>query len=316
MSGPSTVRAGLLAGVLACLAAAGQPASAQGYVPHRVYDTRAKRFVDFEQLAARAVASDVVFFGEEHDHLDTHRFELYLLGAIRRRRPEATVAMEMFERDNQAVLDRYLAGEVSEEDFLAASRPWPRYADHYRAIVEFARAHGWRVIASNVPRKFASMVASGGLAALDTMPAATRAFAAAELRCEPKGTYYKAFSAVMAGMPTHGSSNTSAAARATQLVRVYEAQCLKDETMAESIARAWSPGGLVVHYNGSFHSDQRLGTAERTRRRLGKIRELTIVGVPVADLDAVSPSKDDRKRGDYLLYLLTPPKADSAHGKP
>jgi hypothetical protein len=51
------------------------------------------------------------------------------------------VAMEMFERDVQGVLDQYLAGTITEEQFLKASRPWPRFATDYRPLVEFARAH-------------------------------------------------------------------------------------------------------------------------------------------------------------------------------
>jgi len=281
-------------------------AGAQGYIPNRVYDAKAKRWIDFEQLAARAATSDVVFFGEEHDSFDTHRLELALLAGVRRRRPQATVAMEMFERDAATPLAEYLAGTRSEEEFLENSRPWPRYQEHYRPLVEFAKAHGWPVVASNAPRHLATLVSREGLAGLDTLDASERSLIAAELSCEPKGEYYDRFAAEMATIPSHGTADTTAAGKAAQLVRIYQAQCLKDETMAESVARAWTPGGLVIHFNGSFHTDRRLGTAERLARRLSDAKRLVVAAIPVPDLDRIDPSKDDRKRADLLLYVLAP----------
>ena len=96
------------------------------------------------------------------------------------------------------------------------------------------------------------------------------------------------------------------------LQRMYQAQCMKDETMGESVARAWRPGRLVVHFNGAFHSDYRLGTAARALERVGHATMLVVTAVPVPSLDDLAPSKDDRKRADYLLYVLAPVKADSA----
>jgi uncharacterized iron-regulated protein len=108
-----------------------------------------------------------------------------------------------------------------------------------------------------------------------------------------------------------GSNSASAVAAARQsLERFYDAQCLKDETMAESVARAYqtsSTGGvhpIVVHFNGSFHSDYHLGTADRTSRRLHGKRVVVLSVLPVDKLDGVSPSKDDRKRADYLVYTI------------
>ena len=92
--------------------------------------------------------------------------------------------------------------------------------------------------------------------------------------------------------------------------RFYFAQCLKDETMAESIARAHASGGaggrrpLVVHFNGSFHSDYGLGTAERAKRRMPGKRIVVLSLLPVKDLDVLSPSGDDRKRAAYLIYTI------------
>jgi uncharacterized iron-regulated protein len=279
------------------------------YTPHRVFDTRKKQFIDFETLASRLAAADLVFVGEQHNDPATHRMELAILEGVARRRDSVVLALEMWERDVQPLLDRYLAGSATEDELLREGRPWKNYAADYRPLVELARARGWPVIASNVPRPLASLVSRGGLAALDTLSPEVRQRVAATIAC-PEDEYFEKFREVMGDMSSHqpGSADSSG----VRLLRIYQAQCIKDETMGESVARAWSPGRLVVHYNGAFHSDFRLGTADRARQRAGGADVLVVTAVPVADLDRLEPSKEERKRADFLVYVLAPVKAGSA----
>src|SRR6185295_9478900 len=111
------------------------------YVPQRVFDTRQKTFSDFESMLADLARADAVFVGEQHDDPNTHRLELAIIEGLTRRGVPVVIAMEMFERDVQPSLDQYAAGELTEEQFLKASRPWPRYATDYRPIIEYAKAH-------------------------------------------------------------------------------------------------------------------------------------------------------------------------------
>lgn len=313
---PVAIAGFLLALPLGAAAQGSSPSSpapsspAPSYVPHRVYDTRAKKFLDFETLVSRLSGSDLVFVGEQHDDPGTHRMELALLEGLARRRDSVVLALEMFERDVQPLLDNYLRGGASEEELLKAGRPWKNYASDYRPLVELARARGWPVVASNVPRPLASLVGRAGLPALDTLAAESRSQVAEALAC-PEDGYYKKFVAVMGDMASHGPAPASGEAPKVRVGRMYQAQCIKDETMAESVARVWRPGRLVVHYNGSFHSDFRLGTAERAQRRAPNARMVVVTAVPVKDLDQLHPSKEDRKRANYLLYVLAPAKADS-----
>ena len=273
------------------------------WTPHRVYDSHRKEFTDFEAMAGELAKADVVFFGEQHDDVGTHRMQRALLEAIGRRRSNVVLAMEMFERDVQPVLDQYLAGTITEEQFLAASRPWPKYARDYRPLVEYARARGWKVVAGNVPRRLASAVAKEGMPAVVSLPDSTRRFAAAEFRCPVNDDYFERCEKQMGGHAAAGMD-----ARTTTL-RYYEAQCVKDETMAESIAAVMNGGPdqpLVVHVNGSFHSDFGDGTAERLKRRRRDAKVEVVTGVPVTDLDAIKP-KPDRKKGDWLVYTLGTP---------
>jgi uncharacterized iron-regulated protein len=276
-------------------------ATMPAYVPERVYDTRRQTFADLESMLADIARADVVFVGEQHDDPNTHRLEAAILDGLRRRGVIVTLSLEMFERDTQAGLNSYLSGGMAEGDFLKSSRPWPRYATDYRPLVEIARAEGWPVIASNVPRRFASSVAKTGLTALDALAPTERSWVAADLRC-PRDGYFDRFAATMSG---HQPAGTAEEQRTTT-ERYYFSQCVKDETMAEAIAVGFDQHNrkLVVHVNGAFHSDFGLGTAERVRRRLAGRRVAVVSVLPVKDLDSLKPSADDLKRADYLLYTF------------
>ena len=130
----------VLCAVLAQAVSASESSGA-AYVPERVYDTQRGAFSDFEAMLADLARADVVFVGEQHDDPNTHRLEQAMLDGLRRRRVPVTVSLEMFERDVQPVVDRYLAGAITEAQFLQEGRPWPRYATDYRPVIEFAKAH-------------------------------------------------------------------------------------------------------------------------------------------------------------------------------
>jgi uncharacterized iron-regulated protein len=325
MKTPSGRMALILLVVIFCCfseaAAQNSPHANSGYTPQRVYDANEKRFTDFESMLAELARIDVVFVGEQHDDPNTHRLERAILEGLSRRRPQLVVAMEMFERDVQKSLDDYLAGQLGEEAFLAASRPWPRYLTDYRPLVEFARAHRYRVVAANAPTQLARQIARGGLEALAQMSPADRALLAKEIQC-PFDDYYNRFTRTMTAHPgaaAHGSAEQSSDAQQKEILeRFYYAQCVKDETMAESVARLYQaraePGPLTIHYNGAFHSDYRQGAAARLIQRMPKAGVKVLTIVPVDDLDALKPD-DYRQRGDYIVFTLKPFNPSTTTGK-
>jgi uncharacterized iron-regulated protein len=225
------------------------------------------RQLSWDDAVRQLSLTDVVFLGEQHDDPATHRLERTLLEALHQASGKPLVlSLEMFERDVQPVLDAYLNGSISEADFLARSRPWPNYATDYRPLVEYAKAHGLPVLASNVPRRIASAVAKQGLEALGTLPPEERRFAAAEV-VAPRDRLWERFQEMMGSHPGVGEA---------EIARMYVAQCLKDATMAETIAQRFEgagPAPLVLHVNGAFHSDEGLGVPAQLRRRDPGLRQ-------------------------------------------
>ncbi|MHC4598357.1 MAG: ChaN family lipoprotein [Planctomycetota bacterium] len=270
---------------------------------HRYADDKR---LDFRQFMDALSDYDVVFVGEYHNDWATHHAEYGILAGLSSLRGSGlAVSMEMFERDVQKVLDDYLAGRIPETEMLMKSRPWGNYRVGYREIVEFAKAKGYPVIAANIPRRLASSLARKGMEALDELSDEDRAYVARETSA-PEGPYKKKFLRTMLG-GREGPSNP-------MIERIYASQCLKDDTMAESIVDFLDEAGrersLVVHYNGSFHSDEHLGTVERVEKRLPgkKVAVVKIVSdrdLLSADVEAYRGDADFlmvcRKRGEDLM---------------
>lgn len=277
---------------------AGAPVLASGYrivVPATGSEVTGSRMVD------RLARADVVVFGEQHDDAETHRAEAELLEAIGRSGRPVVLSLEMFERDVQSVIDDYLAGRVNEQEFLARSRPWERYATDYRRLIELAKTRHWRVIAANVPRPLASAVGRKGFAAFDTLTASERLAAAREHAC-PADDYHARF---LESMQSHPGANAAGDTLPTATAeRFYLAQCMKDETMAESIvdAKLAAPrGAIVVHFTGAFHSDYAQGTVARIKRRQPKWTVAVVAAVPVAD-PAKAPIAPQSGTADFVIF--------------
>lgn len=75
--------------------------------------------------------------------------------------------MEMFEADTQLKVDEYMAGLISEERFLAETYLWDNYKTDYAPVVKCAKERGIRLIATNVPRRYARAVSVGNVDALE-----------------------------------------------------------------------------------------------------------------------------------------------------
>ena len=264
----------LLAALLAGTAAA-QPADTL-MARYQVFDATGQP-MPLGTLLDRAVQADVVFLGEIHDDPTGHAIELAVLEGLAERadgRP-VVLALEMFEADVQTVLSEYLAGTVSERDFLDAARPWQNYQSDYRPLVEFARAHGMRVVASNAPIRYVRAVGRG--TALDSL--SERALATLPpMPVEPASDAMSAaFAEAMGGMTGHGGPSLGA---------MVAAQNLRDVSMAFRTAEALRGSALVVHVNGGFHTAGGRGIPEHLARFAPAARTFLVQIEPVANVDA------------------------------
>ncbi|MEM7483302.1 MAG: ChaN family lipoprotein [Acidobacteriota bacterium] len=300
---------------LATTSAAGDPPWAAPEIERAVVvlDGRNGERLSFDDMLDRLAEADVVFLGETHVDETTHRVELAVYEGLLDRRDDGVVlALEMFERDVQDVLDRYLGGEIDEEEFLDQSRPWDQYRTAYRPMVERARRNRLPVVASNMPRPLIRRVAMGGIGLLEDLEPAERAQAPAELLPNSPAYWRRVDNAVrghLAGMRSSGDDDE----------RLSSTQSLWDNTMGESCALALDahPGSMVLHVNGAFHSAYRDGTVRQLALRRPDARILTVdvtparhpavaelAGVPVADFVVVAEKRaTDRNQGTWSVVM-------------
>lgn len=243
---------------------------AQSAETYRIFDAKGNP-ATLEQLLKSASSSDVVFLGEYHDDAVGHAFQFEIfksLVAENEGKRRVTLSLEMFERDVQIVLEEYLSGKISENHFMLSSRPWGNYKTDYRPLVELAKEKKLDVIAANAPRRYVNMVSRGGRSALDTLSPEAKAWIAPLPFGQPSEAYSKKFRSLMGGS---GEASMG-------LDNILSSQSLWDATMAYWISESLKKNkdSLVVHLNGGFHTESRLGTVEHLAKYTPKAKSLVV----------------------------------------
>ncbi len=254
-------------------------------------DAQSGKNLTAAQLASKLQKYDVVFFGEYHDQSEIHQYELELLKAMYKAKgAKLALSMEMFEVDNQSKLNNFLADTLSEENFLAASRPWPNYRTDYAPLVNFAKEKKMPVIAANVPRFLAAHVAKNN-ASTEGVEAQYQQWLPKHTYA-PEGAYKEKFYAQMS------SPAAPMKMPPQRLAAVYAAQCLKDDKMAESIA-AFADAHQnmqILHINGCFHSDAHLGTAQKLEALRPELKVAVITPLE-------RKQKGEKPAGDFVVWF-------------
>jgi uncharacterized iron-regulated protein len=289
---------------------------------HRVYRGDGTP-LSMDQALEEMARAEVVFLGENHDDEVAHRLQALVLeemqGRVGARRP-VILSMEMFESDVQGVLDEYRAGLITEDHFLRSSRPWPRYADHYRPMVEFARTHGLEVVAANPPRRYVNLVGREGPAALDRLSPAALSILPPLPLAPPSDRYRAQWDSLMGGAGMGGTPGMPAQApqpdapHPPAVSNGLWAQTLWDAGMAHAVATALEKhrNGLVVHLAGAFHVNRGTGIPEHLVRIRSGTRMLTVVFAPV---DVGAPFQDDQHHALGDIVILTDRRDEGDAGR-
>ncbi|MCD6091893.1 MAG: ChaN family lipoprotein [Bacteroidales bacterium] len=210
---------------------------------YRLYSKDGKS-VKFKKMVDALQDADIVFFGELHNNPIAHWLQLEITKELFVAKTKNLVlGAEMFETDNQLLIDEYFNGDIKQSSFESEARLWPNYKTDYKPLLELAKDSGLRFIATNIPRRYASLVNKKGFEGLDSLSTRAREYIAhLPIQYDGELSAYKNILEMMKDMP-HVNPN------------IPKAQAIKDATMAEFILKNWSEGQLFLHYNGSYHSD-------------------------------------------------------------
>ena len=255
------------------------------------------RKADYEDILKASAKSDVVFFGELHDNPIAHWLELELTKSLFNvKNKDLILSAEMFETDNQILIDEYFSDIIKESSFESEARLWKNYATDYKPLLTFAKVNGLKFVASNIPRRYASVVSSGGFEALQKIsPDELKYIAPLPIAYDPELACYK-------DMLSMGSSiGGQMGGKVSE--NLPKAQAIKDATMAKSIADNWQKGKTIIHYNGSYHSDKHMGIIWHLNKYNPAIKIITISAVLQDDIDKISD--ENKGLADFIVIIPT-----------
>jgi uncharacterized iron-regulated protein len=208
--------------------------------------------IDSAYLYSGLAASRVVLLGERHDRLEDHRWQLQVLAALHARRPDLVIGFEMFPRRVQPALDRWVAGELGEQEFLRESdwhRVWRHDPQLYLPLFHFARMNRIPMLALNVEAELTRAVTREGF---DAVPPGKREGVS---RPAPASPAYveRLFEAYLEHERARGGEKPTP--EDTDFRRFVESQTTWDRAMAQGLAQALArrPGALVAGIAGGGH---------------------------------------------------------------
>ncbi len=273
--------------------------SAQDY---KILDTKTGTEISIDELIKKISDSQIVFFGEFHDDSLIHYLQYEFFVKYHSSNNKTALSMEMFERDVQNTLDEYLGGAIDEDEFKKKSRPWPDYDKFYSPLVIFSKEHQLPVITRNVPRKYAGQDIRIGMTGLRLLPPDEQNYFTKDFIYKDD-EYKSKFFETMIGN-TEELSKLSPNEENT-IYLYYGSQCLKDETMAESIVDFIKnkPDFHIVHLNGDFHSNSYLGTVQKVRDRVSDIKLSVITPFYYNDTKDIKLNDSIRSTADFVIFV-------------
>lgn len=249
--------------------------------------------ISYGELIRQLSGYDVIFLGELHNCPITHWLEFEITRSIYNIHKERLMlGAEMFESDNQLILDEYMQRKISYDRFEAEARLWNNYQTDYYPVVFFAKEHHIPFIATNVPRRYANVVRNGGFEALDSLSEEAKRYMA-PLPIDFK--YDEAESAAAFGMMNRMGGHPPGDNR-----KLAQAQALKDATMGWFIAR--NIQRKFLHINGSYHSNRQGGILPYLLRYRPHTSIVTVTSVRQESILKL----DDDNKGLADFYICVP----------
>ena len=259
-----------------------------------------------QALTRSLTQSQVIYLGETHDSEPDHQIQLEILQALQVRNPKLILAMEMFQRPYQSVLDRYFKRELSEAELVDRTEyrarwgfPWTLYEN----ILRFSQLKNVPVVALNTPTEVTRKVSRKGL---ESLTLADRRFIPPLSEIQVGPIWYSDRIQQIYTEMHQGKGNSDG------LTRFFQAQVLWDETMADRIAWAVReyPDHQIVVLVGQGHLLYSDGIPDRVMRRLSPshpgFSQVSLILNPDPSLP-LTDSVTQRSIADWILQRTPEP---------
>jgi len=284
--------------------------------------------VRYSKMLKELQKADFVFYGELHNNAIAHWLELEITRDLfEEKGQELVLGAEMFETDNQILIDELFSGFLTDKKFSEDCRLWKNYPTDYKPLLMFAKEKKIPFVATNIPRRYASLVASKGFDVLDSLSAEAKAFLPPlPIVFDPEVPCYKNMLSMMEEMaaPATGPKSPSAAAMPAMPAKAaampgapgapvgaamaahggqntVKAQAIKDATMAWFMNKYYQPGNQFIHYNGSYHSDNHEGIIWYLKKLQPNAKIVVITTVSQDELKDLG--SEGKGKGDFVVVV-------------
>lgn len=270
---------------LICLLFSAIVFQAQDKKAYQLFDKKGKK-TSYKKLLKEAGLTQVLLFGEYHNNAISHWLELEITKDLAESK-KLILGAEMLEADNQKQLNQYLKGEIDQKKLDSMARLWKNYPNDYKPLVDFAKEKNFQFVATNIPRRYASMISKNGFEALGKLTDEEKTWIAPQPI--PYDASLPGYAEMMKMMGDHTSPN------------MPKAQASKDATMAYFINKNIEEKTVFIHYNGTYHSDNFEGISWYLKTYNPNIKIVTISTVEQSDLSKLE--KENYNKADFILVI-------------
>jgi len=263
----------------------------QSKLAYIIYDTSGNE-ITYNQMLQTCQQADIVLFGELHNNTICHWLEYELLNDLLKvRDKKIVVGAEMFESDNQLVINELFQHLIPMSKWEENVRLWPNYSTDYKPIVDLCFQNGISLIATNIPRRYAAKVARGGFESLDSLSdEAKKYIAPLPIKYDENLGCYKN----MLSMKGMGKMQTNP--------NLPKAQAIKDATMAHFILKYLPNKWLFYHFNGAYHSDNFEGIVWYLKQKRSDLKIVTISSIEADDI--TKPAKEELSgKANFIIAI-------------
>lgn len=240
---------------------------------------------DTEDILDDALDSQIILFGELHNNPIAHYFQIKLLKGIYAEDSVISIGAEMFESDDQIVIDEFLSGKIRMKDLEKEAKIWNNFNTDYKYFLEFSEKNHLNFVATNIPRRYASLLAREGVQSLENLnDQAKKYFCPLPFEYDEELPGYKAMAGMGAG---HG------------MPHIAQSQAIKDATMAYFIHTNFN--NRFYHLNGAYHSNN----YEAINWYLKKLNpDYKILTISVVEQDDIEDLAEENKGlADYIIVV-------------
>lgn len=252
---------------------------------YQIYNNQGKK-VTYKQMLQLILKADFIFIGEYHNNPISHWFEYEITSDVFLKK-QVIMGAEMFESDNQSVVDQFLSGKTNQKGLDTTARLWPNYKTDYAPLLNFAKENKIKFIATNVPRRYASLMSKRGVQAVDSLPDSIKKWMVplpfifdSTIQC------YRDMKELMGA---HSTNN------------IIVSQAFKDATMAYFIYKNYINNYSFIHYNGTWHSDRQEGIVWYLKKYFPEKRILVITTVTQKNVSRLE--NENKRRADFIICV-------------